>query len=133
MTTMTNRYELTIVGTDKKLYRGQIETCDIQPLKKKDTKQMKKQTIQNEMNDMSKIPLEQFDPTIQTVADEHLFEYLDWQNQFHQQVIHSSLKDQFPHVICRIYLMNFVKNYFNIGNPLCVMKFRVIVMIRFHH
>ena len=44
----------------------------------------------NETDETKKLHLEQFDRTIRTIGDEHLFEYLDWEKQFHQQVNRTS-------------------------------------------
>jgi hypothetical protein len=76
--------DLLIVGNDNKLYRGRINSCEIIPLKKSEKKNEK--SVIDENSEIKKFNFDQLDQTIKTIADEHLFEYLDWQTQFNEQV-----------------------------------------------
>jgi hypothetical protein len=79
--------DVLIMGNNKKLYRGRIDSCEIIPLK--NSKEIKSKLRKNidENNETIKINFDQVDQINKTIADEHLFEYLDWQTQFNEQVI----------------------------------------------
>lgn len=66
-----------------------MDTCQIIPLKTSKEKQPKQKTNKSENYEVTKINIDQLDKTNKTIADEHLFEYLDWQTQFNEQVIKS--------------------------------------------
>jgi hypothetical protein len=80
----TKRQDINIVGNNKQLFRGQVDTCDIiVPLA---NKQARQQTSIQETKDQNRIFLEQFNLNIQTNANQHLCEYFDWQQQLQEQV-----------------------------------------------
>jgi hypothetical protein len=79
--------DITIVGNNNKFYRGQINSCQIIPLKKIKEKNLKKKLSINENNEkINKIHFDQFNQTNKTIIDENLFEYLDWNILFNEKV-----------------------------------------------
>ncbi len=125
-----NRNEdILIVGNNNKFYRGRVHSCEISPLKKPKEKQVKIKLNKDENNEINQIHFEQFDQTNKTMFDEHLFQYLDWQIQFNEQVFRrKEILFFFRFIYIRIYRMNFVKNYFSIGYQLFVMINHVVVI-----
>jgi hypothetical protein len=122
--------DLLIVGNNNKLYRGRIDSCQIIPTNKSKEKKSKAKSNIDENNEKIKIDFDQIQN--KTMVNEYLFEYLDWQTQFNEQVIRENkfrffLFENFHFV--RIYRMNFVKNYFNIGNQFYV-KIEYVLVIR---
>jgi hypothetical protein len=123
--------DVLIMGNNKKLYRGRIDSCEIMALKKSEEKKLKIKTNIEEKND---VHFDQFDQSNQRIFDEHLFEYLDWQIQFNEQVFSQRKKQILSfnfHI--RIYLMNSVKNYSIIGHRLYVMINPVLVIQNLNH
>jgi len=115
-TVNSTNQEIMIVGTNNKFYRGQVDSCEIVPMKKNnEEKQMKIKKLQEEKTDIH------FDELIQTknkLFDENLFEYLDWQTEFNEQVSIQFEICRRVHVFflfLRIYPMNFAKTYLTIG------------------
>jgi recombinational DNA repair protein (RecF pathway) len=75
--------DITIIGNNNKLYRGRIDSCQIIPLKKSKENKLK---LKSNIDENNQIYLDQFNQTNKTIIDEHLFEYLDWQIEFNEQV-----------------------------------------------
>ncbi|CAF1225052.1 unnamed protein product, partial [Didymodactylos carnosus] len=113
--TFTTQKELTILGTDNKLYRGRIDSCKMALPQQKRHAKVRKQaagdvqipgTAQTNVSTVKEhnINLEEFDFTIRTLADEYLFEYFDWRAQFDEQDLPKELQeDLFQHwktVVC---------------------------------
>lgn len=72
--------DVLIMGKNNQLYRGRIETCEQIPLKIHEKKSMK---IRSNIEQKSEFHLDQSN---EKILDEHLFEYLDWNIQFNEQV-----------------------------------------------
>ncbi|CAF4398062.1 unnamed protein product, partial [Rotaria sp. Silwood2] len=89
--------DISIVGNNNKLYRGRIDSCQIIPLKTTKEKKSKIKTNINENNEIMQINFDQLDLTNKTIADEHLFEYLDWQTQFNEQDLPDELCEELFH------------------------------------
>ena len=117
--------DISLVGNNNKLYRGRIDSCQIIPLKTSKDKKMKIKSKNIDENN-EKIQI-QFD---QTINNEHLYEYFDWQTHINEQVITGNCLILFNIInFLRIYLMNFMKNYFNIGNQFYV-KIKYVSVIQ---
>ena len=82
-----NSRDISIVGNNDKLYRGRIDSYQTFPLKTQKSKISKIKTNIGENNETLVVNFEQFNQTNKKIADEHLFKYLDWHVQFHEQVI----------------------------------------------
>ncbi|CAF0727356.1 unnamed protein product [Rotaria sp. Silwood1] len=89
--------DILIVGNNNKLYRGRINSCQIIPLKTTKEKKSKIKTNVDENNEILKINFDQLDQTNKTIADEHLFDYLDWETQFNEQDLPDELCEELFH------------------------------------
>ena len=87
----TTRGDLHILGSNKQLYRGRIDTCEIMPLKEKERKLTRQDNAK-----FGKMNLDQLDQTVKNEIDEHLFAYLDWDKQFNEHVIVLSTTKRTP-------------------------------------
>ncbi|CAF1025422.1 unnamed protein product [Adineta steineri] len=94
--------DISIVGNDNKLYRGQIDSCEIIPLKNIKEKKLK---LKANINENIEINFDQFDQINKTIGDEYLFEYLDWQTKFNEQDLPDELCEElFSHwksILCK--------------------------------
>ncbi|CAF1055630.1 unnamed protein product, partial [Rotaria sordida] len=89
--------DISIVGNNNKLYRGRIDSCQIIPLKTTKEKKSKIKINVDENNEIMKINFDQLDQTNKTIADEYLFEYLDWQTQLNEQDLPDELCEELFH------------------------------------
>ena len=111
--------EVLIMGKNNQLYRGRIETCERIPLQTRRENSVK---FRSNVEQKVDLHIDAFDQSKEKMIDEHLFEYLDWNVQFNEQVFRSISKITSIDFLAqfRIYLTNFVKNYSIIGHRLSV-------------
>ena len=80
---VTTRGDLHVLGSNNKLYRGRIDTCEIMPVAEKKERKLTRQ----DNPQLGKVNLDQLDQTVKNELDERLFAYLDWHKQFNEKVI----------------------------------------------
>ena len=78
--------EILIVGTNNQLYRGHIDSCHMIPSTNTKKTNLYMKTNVNKASDIQRVNFDQLDKTEKSIVDEHLFEYLDWQMDFDDQV-----------------------------------------------
>lgn len=78
--------DISIVGDNNHLYRGQIHTCEISSAKATTEKKSRLETSTDDQQGHERINFDPADPISASMTDQHLFEYLDWQLHFNEQV-----------------------------------------------
>ena len=83
--------DVSILGDNNQLYRGRIHSCEVVPLKTSKEKKSLGKTTSDEKHERVAVNFDPFDQLNTTIADQHLFEYLDWQSHFSEQVMGSRM------------------------------------------
>ncbi|CAF0862265.1 unnamed protein product [Adineta ricciae] len=96
--------EISIVGTNNQLYRCRIDSCETMRVTNAKQAKTKVKMTEDEKAENMKINFDEFDPLRNTLPNEHLFQYLDWQSHFNEQDLSNELcRELFDHwqtVVC---------------------------------